>query len=174
MTIHPYLIQRLKASPKSGMFKDNPFSFGGGLKNGGLSETAMDIIRPVFSFDYMGSSEFEFGAVPECFSRIVKSTNKWTTKTVIIKNVPIYVTSEIDVNDEVCEIVKRLSNREFHLKESCRLDISIESILKKEEPKIIGWVDIENDYFFTINKDTSDNMNKMFGKYSESINENQA
>lgn len=53
-----YLVQRLNR-PTNGY--DNPFSFGGGLKNGGLSEDAMKLLRPIFSFDYMGSAEFEFG-----------------------------------------------------------------------------------------------------------------
>ena len=67
-----YLIQRLE-KPRTlkiaGVeLKDNPFSFGGGLRNGGLSKDATDLLRPLFSFDYMGAAEFEFGAVPEALS----------------------------------------------------------------------------------------------------------
>jgi hypothetical protein len=70
-----YLIQRLE-EPWGGMaqFKDNPFSFGGGLRNGGLSQEAMDLIRGIWSFDYMGSAEFEFGAVPEALNAIANCT----------------------------------------------------------------------------------------------------
>lgn len=69
-----WLIQRLReprqtsTGPLSG---DNPFAFGGGFRNGGLSSEAMDLLRPIFSFDYMGAAEFEFGAVPKAFSRIL-------------------------------------------------------------------------------------------------------
>lgn len=73
-----YLIQRLKrvrrvpeGSPLA-LLGDNPFSFGGGLRNGGLSDDAMGLIRDIFAFDYMGSAEFEFGSVPEALQCIAK------------------------------------------------------------------------------------------------------
>ena len=70
-----WLIQRLER-PRTfkvqGKAVDNPFSFGGGYKNGGLTDEAMDLIRPIMSFDYMGAAEFEFGAVPETLSKIAR------------------------------------------------------------------------------------------------------
>lgn len=71
-----WLIQRLNSpSPSFAMLgKDNPFAFGGGLRNGGLSEEAMDLLRPIFSFDYMGAAEFEFGAVPQALQKIAKAS----------------------------------------------------------------------------------------------------
>jgi hypothetical protein len=63
MVKNSWLIQRLEALTK----RDNPFNFGGGLRNGGLSDDAMTLLRGVFSFAYMGSAEFEFGAVPKAF-----------------------------------------------------------------------------------------------------------
>lgn len=68
------LVQRLERPWKgTGFFglKDNPFSFGGGLKNGGLNDGAMDLLRGIFGFDYMGAAEFEFGAVPKALSVIL-------------------------------------------------------------------------------------------------------
>lgn len=43
----------------------NPFSFGGG--GGKFSKAAMEMLHPILSFDYMGASEYEWGAVPEAF-----------------------------------------------------------------------------------------------------------
>lgn len=71
-----WLVQRLRKPPKREhpiFGKDNPFSFGGGLQNGGLSGEAMDLLREVWSFDYMGAAEFEWGAVPEALSRLAKA-----------------------------------------------------------------------------------------------------
>lgn len=67
-----WLIQRLE-KPRTFMpqLLDNPFSFGGGLMNGGLSAEAMKLLRPIFSFDYMGAAEYEFGAVPKAFQKIL-------------------------------------------------------------------------------------------------------
>lgn len=74
-----WLVQRLE-TPFGGMLgggiKDNPFSFGGGYKNGGLSDNAMNLLRDIFSFDYMGAAEFEFGAVPKALGEIAKLADK--------------------------------------------------------------------------------------------------
>jgi hypothetical protein len=70
-----YLVQRLtKPWPRKNapgiLGPDNPFAFGGGYKNGGLSDDAMELLRPCFGFDYMGSAEYEFGAVPKALQKV--------------------------------------------------------------------------------------------------------
>lgn len=70
-----WLVQRLRKPPPqhaTARFMDNPFSFGGGRKNGGLSSEAMGLLREIFSFDYMGAAEFEHGAVPRAFQRLAE------------------------------------------------------------------------------------------------------
>lgn len=58
-----YLIQRLTRPTGP-----NSFAFGGGgLKNGGLSKEALQLLANVCSFDYMGDFEFENGSVPAAF-----------------------------------------------------------------------------------------------------------
>ncbi len=61
-----YLIQRLLAPVDY-----TSLSFGGGLRNGGLSDKAMELLRGIWSFDYMGSAEFEYGAVQEALEKLV-------------------------------------------------------------------------------------------------------
>lgn len=70
-----WLIQRLNRPWQVDAFKgkDNPFSFGGGMKNGGLSDEAMGLLRDIFEFDYMGAAEFEFGEVPKALHRIANA-----------------------------------------------------------------------------------------------------
>lgn len=60
------LIQRVKKPRKpfrnkDGKVVENPFVFGVG--GSGLSSNAVELLAPVFSFDYMGAAEYEFGAV---------------------------------------------------------------------------------------------------------------
>lgn len=62
----PYLIQRIEPP----ITFINPFSFGGGLRNGGLLPEAMSLLKGIFSFDYMGSAEFEYGAIPNSLDHI--------------------------------------------------------------------------------------------------------
>ena len=69
---YPYMIQRLERPTYiDGEVVVCPFSFGGGLTYGGIPKEAMDIIKNVFTFDYMGSAEFEFGEVPRALQAIV-------------------------------------------------------------------------------------------------------
>jgi len=59
-----YLIQRLEQP--TGCI--NPFSFGGG--GGRMDKKAMVMLAEVWSWVYMGSAEFEYGAVPEAFTKM--------------------------------------------------------------------------------------------------------
>jgi hypothetical protein len=70
-----WLIQRLNEPMPTGRMSTlaETFSFGGGLRNGGLSGNAMELLRGIFAFDYMGAAEFEFGAVPEALSAMARS-----------------------------------------------------------------------------------------------------
>jgi hypothetical protein len=45
-------------------------AFGGGMRNGGLSDEAMKMLLPIFEFDYMGSSEFEHGNIPRALKEM--------------------------------------------------------------------------------------------------------
>jgi len=69
-----FLIQRLETPfiPKEGQIDVGCLAFGGGLRNGGIAEDAMKMLKQIWSFDYMGSAEFEFGAVNEALEMLVR------------------------------------------------------------------------------------------------------
>lgn len=72
------LIQRLKKPRKQfrksdGTLLPNPFNFGAGGSR--LSVAALELIAPIFEFDYMGAAEYEGGAVPKALSNMVKIAN---------------------------------------------------------------------------------------------------
>src|SRR3972149_3511420 len=75
----PYYIQRL-GKP----YSTTPFSFGGGLINGGLADEAMKMLDSIFSFDYMGSAEFEWGAVPTALQSLANLSSKNELSTTIV------------------------------------------------------------------------------------------
>lgn len=64
------LIQRCKKT--NGKITMNPYynPFGIGLKNGGFSDVAYNMIQQVLQFEYMCRAEFEWGAVPNSFKEI--------------------------------------------------------------------------------------------------------
>jgi hypothetical protein len=89
---NPYLIQRLDKpheDPKELLSRlSDTFSFGGGLIRGGFKKETWDMITKLFTFDYMGSSEFEWGKVPESFSEIYKKTLSYISFEMIFKGKP--------------------------------------------------------------------------------------
>lgn len=71
----PWLIQRLEKPYEKrgdGLDLGEVFSFGGGLLRGGMSKEAHALVSKLWRWDYMGASEFEWGAVPAALSALVK------------------------------------------------------------------------------------------------------
>jgi hypothetical protein len=156
-----YLVQRLKAPA----VRSNPFSFGGGLKDGGLSGNAMDLIRPIFSFDYMGSAEFEFGAIPETlnFLRETAVTENLEVFTIAI-NVGrgvVYVIAPSKWRNEVTERVRAFASaKPPRTKEHVGLRAALTD---PAEPRHLGWLEISNGYFFFIDRDMFVQTAALFG-----------
>ncbi len=164
-----YLVQRLH-KPRSmeirGKRVDNPFSFGGGLKNGGLTDKAMDLLRDIFSFDYMGSAEFEFGAVPAALSFI---TEQWVKKNA--------VTGEVNGVYYVCpkpyeeEVKKRIDffrtdqKRGWNTKEHVGLYESLKPDASEYAKKNVGWLEIDNGYAFFTDKEMFDSFVSLLSKF---------
>lgn len=166
----PHLVQRLRrVRPSKNPFS---FSFGGGLKNGGFSPEAIDIINNIFDFDYMGSSEFEWGAVPKSFQEISLSKHEYIQNSIDIDvNIPedvhdyndpdktkkrsgfvkLYYYCRSSMENGVIQAIKDMSAGDIgscsYLRERSQMQHSLKSILNKELEKIVGWLDIKNHYF---------------------------
>lgn len=164
-----YLVQRLhKPSYRTvqGKKVDNPFSFGGGLKNGGLTDKAMDLLRDIFSFDYMGSAEFEFGAVPAALSFI---TEQWVKKNA--------VTGEVEGVFYVCpkpyeeEVKKRIKffktdqKRGWETKEHVGLFEATKPDASEYAKKNVGWLELDNGYAFFTDKEMFDQFISLLAKF---------
>lgn len=176
----PYLIQRLQKPYKiqSGIFKDNPFSFGGGLINGGLSKEAMNILRDIWNYDYMGSSEFEWGAVPASLQYIGKNQFNYTRgefevnakshdfknrKDIKAKGIVYYVCQKDDVK-EVKEWIEKFADdkkRNYRTLESVYLADNICEVEHKIDT--VGWHDLDNHYLFFTDKTMFESFCNVFG-----------
>lgn len=53
-----------------------------GLAATGLSQKAKEVLRQICVFDYMGSSEFEFGAIPAALKVVIINLDKYACETV--------------------------------------------------------------------------------------------
>lgn len=155
-----YLVQRLK-KPQGQI---NPFVFGGGLKNGGLSDEAMKLLKNILSFDYMGSAEFEWGAVPTAFKSLVKSK---PIQFIINETKPIYCICPPVIENDVHKWVADASNGiHGYLKEHLGLK---EALNGEKYADTKGWIKIEDDdrceepFMFFIDKEMFENVCKLFG-----------
>jgi hypothetical protein len=160
-----WLVQRL-LKPVNGWEK-NPFIFGCGYKNGGLSNDAMNLIKSIFQFDYMGAAEFEFGALPEALNKIAKYANEKTLIKGYFKPSRKYKkTVSYICNKEHEEYVKTfikslLSRKPPILKESTCLDVNIEG--KEYAQRYCGWLEFDNGFFFFTDEDMFNDTCKLFG-----------
>ena len=176
MRVNSYLIQRLSPPITSNhpfLGADNPFAFGGGLRNGGLSDEAMDLLRGVWSFDYMGAAEFEFGEVPKTLSFLAEHANAGTLEAFEFsilyskvkkpwgteENPPaprtrasIYVIAPTEWHDEVVERVTALAGKN---PPKTKEAVNLASALRPGDwtPTAVGWLEISNGYLFFIDRD---------------------
>jgi hypothetical protein len=157
-----YLIQRLQ-KPQNFI---NPFSFGGGLVNGGFGKEAMDIIKNIYSFDYMGSSEFEWGAVPAAFAFLAEQAdnkNLVANKIEIDEHTIGYICPK-EYEEEVKNRIMLLRKEDIRLKEWCGLKNHFERgpfYNERLQPK--GWIEIDNGWMFFTDKEMYENTLKLFG-----------
>lgn len=183
-----WLVQRLTLARggiklPDGKVIDNPFSFGGGYKNGGLSDKAMDIIRNIWEFDYMGAAEFEFGAVPKALNVIAKMAEArelaafqapvrtkddqrpFGNRTPGVCKGTVWGLCHKDVVDEVIERIQGWAKDEYakgrHTKESVGLE---RALREPDSPHAArGWLELDNGFLFFIDRPMFDKTAELFG-----------
>ena len=151
------LIQRLHKPAKK---INNPFSFGVGLKNGGLSDDAMELINGVFSFDYMGASEFEHGAVPLALQEMKECSLSAGLIASIMKTKKGEEVFLIIPSKHEKKIIQRINlirngtqrHGEFLLKEHCGLREYFDSD-QEWNKKNVGWLELDNAFMFFVDKE---------------------
>ncbi len=122
-------------------------------------------IDHIISFDYMGSAEFEFRALPESLERIMTDNDAYELFITDIKNsnnVPLMLYCKIEDKEDVLQTIRKLSTGSIRLKEH----ITFQYRIKKSEyswniPKENFWWDILNDFMFFF---TANNRVKLFKK----------
>jgi hypothetical protein len=140
-----YLLQRLK---KSNGQKQNPFAFGGGYRNGGLSQELSDAISAFASFDYMGAAEYEFGELPKAMGNLFESKREYFE--LKLKNKPVYVMAPEGKKEDITKALKNLA-RATRSSEETRDYTGFQANLKGETgygADTCGWIDLTNNFMF--------------------------
>lgn len=162
-----WLVQRLNKPHEGKMGKLlSTFAFGGGLKNGGLSEGIIKMLAPYFSFDYMGSAEFEYGAVPECFRRIAKDIKDYSAwEFVNVLPAYVYIIGRTEQRKQIQVRIKEIATNKCRLKESSCFDVALglSEYFQKEKCRTIGWLELDNDFMFFTDSDAYLGTAELFG-----------
>lgn len=179
------LVQRLKKPfPDDSLMTRlaDTFAFGGGLLNGGLSAEAMSLLKEIFRFDYMGSSEFEWGAVPEALQHIAKNVKKYKAFQFTISLACVakdfrdksiekptgYATIYV-----ICDKrhVVKVKERIVHwaanpytrgLQETTRLSNTLRPV-HEWDTDLQGWLELDNGFFFFTDRDMWEKTAQLFG-----------
>lgn len=142
-------------------------AFGGGYKNGGMSDEAMNLIADIFRFDYMGAAEFEFGIVPQTLQTLAIHANKenlvaWSFDINLADVAPdfrdktkakgvgtIYVLSPQGWQDEVEARICQLAEERYNhkLKEDTRLATTLRPF-GEWDGEVVGWLELDNGFMF--------------------------
>lgn len=159
------------------------FAFGGGLRNGGLSDNAMDLLRGIFSFDYMGAAEFEWGAVPTALRRIAGNADSFIafaipiTLATVAKSMwdkseetpqggtTVKVTCHRDQREEVTSRIRgwAANPHDDKLKEMTMLSDALRPGRPRRDYDVCGWLELDNGFFFFTNREMFEKTAALFG-----------
>lgn len=185
MKQRPYLIQRMQKPFTTGNhLLASAFTFGCGFKNGGLSDDAFKLLSSIWRYDYMGSAEFEFGALPKSFQYIVANIKTYTTGKVdvvgmyddwnakdkkdrkISKEAPVYYVCQSQDEQEVRSWIEKMAKKDFLKKEDqfhTKEYIGLDKTITKQDTDFIGWHDIDNHYLFFTSEEAFLSFSQLFG-----------
>jgi hypothetical protein len=179
-----WLVQRLrKPHVGTGPLESlvNAFSFGGGLRNGGLTEEAMGLLRGVFSFDYMGSAEFEWGAVPKALQNIASTEHlaagsfsiplsevapDWRERDepAAEGEATVYFLCRRNEAAEVERRARQWASEGYraHLKESPHINSTLRPC-NEWDGQTVGWLELDNGFFLFADRDMWEQTAALFG-----------
>jgi hypothetical protein len=170
----PYLVQRLKKLSGTQTVPNNLMGYYQGPKRE-LTQEERNTINSIFKVDYMGSSEFEFGAFPKALREIAQlNLETWTLtltgvpyefmggkQPVVTKSVEVFILSKPeDKNDITVFFNDQITKKSVRLKECTQIQEGLfgrwEIPYKKRKYEITAsdisaWLDLENHWIATTN-----------------------
>jgi hypothetical protein len=108
-------------------------------------------IDSLINFDYMGSAEFEFGALPKALNRIIENWNDLKIVGTGIRDKgkrELFVICNKNKEKEVLECVKHVSQNAYGYKEWCDMGWALGTIKRG-----FGSINIRNDFWWDIEND---------------------
>lgn len=168
------LVQRLRKQIKSGPLAGmvNSFAFGGGKVNGGLSKEEMDMLKKIFIFDYMGSAEFEWGALPRAFVRIYENKKANVAFEMQVETKEkiggvVYVICDRRIRDDVQKWIRSKAFDEWDKKYRTKEYVGLESVIdnggiSSDINRLCGWMELDNGFFFFTDREMFEETARLF------------
>lgn len=158
---YSYLIQRL--SPPTGTF--NPKAFGAGRKNGGFSDEEVETLSQIFWLDHMAYAEFEHGEAPEAISFLKNQDLVASFIEYLPSKTKVYYICPSNYENAVRAVLYCLiwNENAVGLMAYCGLKHRLD---KKPHPDFgnnVGWLELNNGYFFFIDPAMFGRTKKMLG-----------
>lgn len=152
-----YLIQRLKA-PRG---RINPHSFGGGLRNGGLSDRAARSLADVWDFAYMGDGRYENGSVQRALEKIFDYSlrGEAAAGNLTLKKEVFYLCQNSD-REEIEKRIRTIGTVK-HFRDDSFLKEHLEG--KPAGRDYCGWLELNNGFMFFTNEEMFKGALKLFG-----------
>lgn len=161
----PWLVQRLN-KPANWIEQKDDFEKGL-IVNKGLCEKVGKVFEQIMSFDYMGSAEFEWGALPKSLEVCIeyaKDNNLMACEIDVVSkkgNVkPVYYICHSDIEDGVLKWIKKVGFDNFH--HYCKESVRLEDAIDEKEYSRCGWYDLENRFWFFTDRKMFLNVKKLF------------
>jgi len=136
------------------------------MKNREISEgNNTPSIDDLFTQDYMGSAEFEFGALPKSLKRICQRLNEYQTYTLTEFKRPksdeaVRIFCLPEHKDEIVEGIRELLKSEYpkmQMKEHAGFFKTFHGE-NDDYHRADAWWEIDNDFFFTVGKQNMKNI----------------
>jgi hypothetical protein len=147
-----------------------------GFSATGLKKEALDVLSEICIFDYMGSAEYEFGAIPKALARMASNKNLIES----VKNIEysfcapfskngmsetgeriVYIIYDKTTELIVVERIKAFALGKEHTKERTQFNEALASY--KYAKNIVGWFDLDNAFMFFCDREMFKDFAKIFG-----------
>lgn len=173
-----YLIQRLKKPYLKEIKHPLQALAKYGLAATGLNEKARELLSHVCVFDYMGSSEYEFGAIPKALRDMVNNQANLTTYVEKIKftfkpfgetefisgNTNVYIVGNKNDMPTIIERIRTIALGQENCKERTNFPGSLAEY--EFDKNVVGWFDLDNGFMFFKDEQMFKDFKTLFGLYN--------
>ena len=153
----------------------NPYLFGAGKPNGGFDDGAFGALSGIFSFDYMGRGEYEFGALPNSMGMIYdySARGELASGSVGLRGGEVFYICRRDVVAEVARRIKKLGEGEsWEQRGPKRLRVATADFVglrrsldhgSGDVRTPVGWLEIDNHFLFFTDREMFSKAAGLFG-----------